>query len=49
MNFKIFMCCGQKNVLSESILLAIAHTVNKLYNKIQYNRTSKHLFELKEA
>ena len=49
MNFKRFMCRGQKNVLAESILLAIAHTVNKLYNKIQYNRTSKHLFELKEA
>ena len=37
MNFKIFMCRGQKNVLAESILLAIAHNVNKLHNKIQYN------------
>ena len=49
MNFKIFMCRGQKNVLAESILLAIAHNINKLHNKIQYNRTGKHLFELKEA
>ena len=49
MNFKIFMCRGQKNVLAESILLAIAHNVNKLHNKIQYNRTGKHLFDLKEA
>lgn len=49
MNFKRFMCRGQKNVLAESILLAIAHNVNKLHNKIQYNRTGKHLFELKEA
>ena len=49
MNFKRFMCRGQKNVLAESILLAIAHNVNKLHNKIQYNRTGKYLFELKEA
>ena len=49
MNFKRFMCRGQKNVLAESILLAIAHNVNKLHNKIQYNRTVKHLFALKEV
>ena len=49
MNFKIFMCSEQKNVLAESIILAIAHNVNKLHNKIQYNRTGKHLFDLKEA
>ena len=49
MNFRRFMCCGQKNVLAESILLAMAHNANKLHNKIQYNRTGKHLFELKEA
>ena len=49
MSFKRFMCRGQKNVLVESILLAIAHNVNKLHNKIQYNRIGKHLFELKEA
>ena len=49
MNFKRFMCRGQKNVLAESILLAIAHNVNKLHNKIQYNRTGKYLFELKET
>ena len=49
MNFRRFMCCGQKNALAESILLAMAHNANKLHNKIQYNRTGKHLFELKEA
>ena len=49
MNFRRFMCCGQKNVLAESILLAMAHNANKLHNKIQYNRTGKHLFELKEG
>ncbi|ATD58728.1 DDE transposase [Clostridium chauvoei] len=49
MNFRRFMCRGQKNVLAESILIAMAHNVNKLHNKIQSNRTGKHLFELKEA
>ena len=49
MNFRRFMCRGQKNVLSESILLAMAYNVNKLHNKIQSNRTGKHLFELKKS
>lgn len=48
MNFRRFMCRGQ-NVLAESILLAVAYNVNKLYNKIQSNRTGKHLFELKKS
>ena len=41
------MCRGQQNVLAESVLLAMAHNVNKLHNKIQADRTGKHLFELK--
>ncbi|MPQ45128.1 IS1182 family transposase [Clostridium tarantellae] len=49
MNFRRFMCRGQKNVLSESILLAMAHNINKLHNKIQANRTGKYLFELKKT
>jgi len=49
MNFRRFMCRGQKNVLAESILLAMAHNINKLHNKIQANRTGKHLFELKKT
>ena len=49
MNFRRFMCRGKKNVLAESILLAVAHNINKLHNKIQSNRTGKHLFELKKA
>ena len=40
------MCRGQKNVLAESILLSMSHNINKLHNKIQSNRTGKHLFEL---
>ena len=49
MNFRRFMCRGQNNVLAESILLAVAHNINKLHNKIQANRTGKHLFELKKT
>ncbi len=49
MNFRRFMCRGQKNVLAESILLAMAHNINKIHNKIQADRTGKHLFELKKA
>lgn len=48
MNFRRFMCRGQKNVLAESVLLAMAHNINKLHNKIQKDRTGKHLFELKK-
>ena len=49
MNFRRFMCRGQKNVLEESILLAMAHNINKLHNKIQTGRTGKYLFKLKKA
>ncbi|MEX0132172.1 IS1182 family transposase [Clostridium butyricum] len=34
MNFRRFMCRGQKNVIAESILLAMAQNINKLHNKI---------------
>lgn len=37
MNFKRFMCRGKNNVLSESVLLAKVHNINKLHNKIQGN------------
>ena len=46
MEFRRFLCKGTQNVLSESILLALAHNINKLHNKIQSGRTGKHLFEL---
>lgn len=45
MNFRRFMSRGKNNVLAESILLALAININKLHNKIQANRTGKHLFE----
>lgn len=49
MNFRRFMCRRQRNVLAESILLAMAENINKLHNKIQKDRTGKHLFELKKS
>lgn len=49
MGFRRFMCKGKKNVLAESILLAMAHNINKLHNKIQSERTGTHLFKLKES
>lgn len=49
MGFRRFLCKGKQNVLAESILLAVAHNINKLHNKIQSERTGTHLFKLKES
>ncbi|MDY4251080.1 transposase, partial [Clostridium sp.] len=49
MNFRRFMCRGQRNVLAESTLLAMAHNINKMHRKIQLDRTGKHLFEVKKS
>lgn len=49
MGFRRFLCIGQKNVLAESILLAIAHNLNKLHNKIQADRIGMNLFPLKKS
>ncbi|MPM61154.1 IS1182 family transposase ISCpe5 [bioreactor metagenome] len=49
MGFRRFLCKGKQNVLAESILLAIAHNINKLHNKIQSGRTGTHLFTLKKS
>lgn len=49
MGFRRFMSRGKHNVLAESILLAMAHNINKLHNKIQAERTGTHLFEIKES
>lgn len=49
MGFRRFLCKGQNNVLAESILLAIAHNINKLHNKIQSGRTGMNLFPLKKS
>lgn len=49
MGFRRFLCKGQRNVLAESILLAMAYNINKLHRKIQSGRTGKHLFEIEKS
>ena len=47
--FRRFLCRGTVNVKTEDILLALAHNMRKLHNKIQADRTGTHLFPLKKA
>jgi transposase len=49
MGFRRYLSKGKKNVLAESVLLAMAHNINKLHNKIQSDRTRTHLFPLKKG
>ena len=49
MQFRRFVSRGTPNVLAESILLAMAKNLNKLHNKIQKEKTRKHLFGVKSA
>lgn len=49
MRFRRYRSRGKKNVLAESIILAMARNLNKLHQKIQSGRTGKHLYDLKEA
>ena len=49
MGFRRYLSKGKKNVLVESIMLAMAHNINKLHNKIQSDRTETHLFQLKKS
>lgn len=49
MQFRRYLSRGTKNVLAESILLAMAKNINKLHNRIQKGRTGTHLFPLKSA
>ena len=46
--FRRFLCRGKQNVTAESILLALAHNMNKLHHKIQAERTGTHLFSAKK-
>ena len=48
MSFRRYLCKGNKNVLAESILVAMAHNMNKLDRKIQSGTTGKYLFDLKK-
>lgn len=49
MQFRRYLSRGTSNVLSESVLLAMAKNVNKLHNKIQKGKTGRHLFPLRGA
>ena len=49
MGFRRFLSRGSQNVEAESVLLAMAHNINKLHNKIQNDRMKSHLFKLKKA
>lgn len=49
MDFRRFLCRGKQKVLAESILLGLAHNVNKLHNKIQGGRCGSYLHPLKIA
>ena len=49
MNFRRYLYRGKKNVLAQSVLLAIDFDLNKLHHKIKSERTGTHLFDLKKA
>ena len=49
MGFRRYLSRGKKNVLAESILVAMARNINKLHAKIQSGRSGTHLYELKSA
>ena len=49
MGFRRYLSRGKKNVLAESIIVAMARNINKLHTKIQTGRTGTHLYELKSA
>ena len=47
MGFRQYLYRGIKNVLAESVLVAIAYNINKLHWKIQSQKTGIRLYELK--
>lgn len=49
MGFRRYSYRGLENVTAQSVVLAIAHNINKLHNKIQNDKTGQHLFELKKT
>ena len=48
MGFRRYSYRGLENVTAQSVVLAVAHNINKLHNKIQNDKTGQHLFELKK-
>ena len=49
MGFRRYAYRGIENVTAQSVILAIAHNINKYHNKIQSDKTGRHLFGLKES
>lgn len=49
MGFRRFLSRGTENVLTESVLLALGHNMNKLHRKIQNDRLGKHLHAVKKS
>ena len=49
MGFRRYLSSGIRNVTMESVIIAMAHNINKLHIKIQSGRTGKHLYEVKSA
>ena len=49
MAFRRYSYRGMENVTAQSVILAIAHNINKLHHKIQSDSTGQHLFELKKS
>lgn len=49
MEFRRYLYRGKENVTAQSVILAIAHNINKLHHKIQSGKTGQHLFDLKET
>ena len=49
MAFRRYSYRGMENVTAQSVILAIAHNINKYHNKIQAEKTGQHLFELKKT
>ena len=48
MGFRQYLYRGRKNVLAESVLVAIAYNINKLHWRIQSQKTGIRLYELKK-
>ncbi|MPN11559.1 hypothetical protein SDC9_158862 [bioreactor metagenome] len=49
MEFRRFLCKGEKNILAECILLGMAHNINKLHNKIHTGKCKTSLYPLKKS
>lgn len=49
MHYRRYLCRGRTNVLTESILVAIAYDVSKLHQKIQAGKTKEYLHSMPEA